>query len=283
MITAQEKTLATPDPNHFVERINGAQDLYLYRDHMGRYRFALQWAPNSRILDLCCGVGYGSFLLAAGGAKQVLGLDISEEAIAAARSQPALPNLSYDTADACKPLSNPGQWDLVTCFEGVEHVPDPKALIKNVYDALAPGGIALISTPNGDAYEGGHSGNPFHLEEMSEAKFRSVIGSHAWKTEYYAQNGGWIWARPRWQYMLLPFVRLFKGQPKPHPVQSKQGDSPSYVGISETSDMAAALNTEEGYLMPWHRAKAVSKIPPQVIVALCWKPGNRHGHIRRQA
>ena len=268
MSTSSAPAYATPNTHEFVERLNGAEDLAVYRDHVGRYRFALQWASRSRVLDVCCGVGYGSLILAAGGAVKVLGVDISDEAILAAQAQPQLPNMSFEVRDACTDLPGTAEWDLITCFEGIEHVPDPAALLAQIYKCLAPGGIAVITTPNSDAYGGGHSGNPFHPSEMGEADFRKHISAHAWKTEWYAQNCGWIWSRPRWQYAVLPILRALKGN------RNSSVPAGEKVGITENAAMAFELNIDEGYLMPWNRGVSISEGPPSVICAICQKPRN---------
>src|SRR5262249_48128847 len=108
--------------DYYVERISGPEDLPYFPDHLARYRFALQWAPQSRVLDICCGVGYGTLVLAAAGARKVVGIDISAEAIETARSRSPLTNLSFFEQDACAPHPDPAGWDLITCFEGIEHV-----------------------------------------------------------------------------------------------------------------------------------------------------------------
>ena len=253
--------LAQPAPHEFVERLPDTQEMLEHQDHLARYRFALQWAPGSHVLDICCGIGYGSFLLAAAGGKKVLGVDISEEAVGVARNQPALPNLSFEIADACAHLPGMDSWDLVTCFEGIEHVPSPELLLNRIYKALKPGGLAIVSTPNADAF-GGHSGNPFHLSEMPEAEYRKLVGVHDWKVQWYAQIGEWIWNRPRWQQTLLKAA-------------GRGGSSSSNAPASPAENSAARpgkLDVDSGYPMPWKRALSVSAAPPPVIIAVCQKP-----------
>jgi len=247
-------------PTEFVERLPSAEEMLEHQDHLARYRFAAQFAPNGKVLDICCGIGYGSFLLAASGARQVLGVDISEEAVATARSQPNLPNLSFEIEDACAHLPGLDSWDLITCFEGVEHVPSPELLLDRIYKALRPGGLAIISTPNADAF-GGHSGNPFHLSEMSEETYRKHIGVQAWKTQWYAQIGEWIWDRPRWQQSLLKLAG------RDRTPDTLTNSAPS----ADSENEGAKLDVDSGYPIPWKRALAVSATPPPVIIAVCQK------------
>ena len=248
----------------FKERLD-SDDLSWSRDHIARYRFAMQWAPGARVLDVCCGIGYGSFILAAAGAVCVQGVDISEEAIGRAKEQPALPNLSFALADACAALPNSGGWDLVTCFEGIEHVPDPKKLVDQIYRSLAPGGIAVMSTPNSDAF-GGHSGNPWHLSEMTEAQFRGLIGGWNWSAEWYAQvDSVDIWNRPAWQRPVLRTLRsvLRRNTAKPK-VPMEAAGKPA----------GAEYTVDDWYPMAWDKAMSVMyQPPPELIIAVCRKDG----------
>jgi 2-polyprenyl-3-methyl-5-hydroxy-6-metoxy-1,4-benzoquinol methylase len=253
-----------------LERLSDVREVLRFPDHLARYRFAIQWAPGARVLDLCCGIGYGSRILATGGAERVLGLDISPAAVAAAKSGPSLPNLEYGIADACKPLEMPGAWDLVTCFEGIEHVPDPAALVKNVYAALAPGGVAVISTPNADAFQGGHSGNPYHVSEMSEQAFRALLGQYDWAAEWYAQvDPGDFWTRPRWQQALIRLLPAALRKMRPKPDRSGGSRRPAPQGASVT---------DHSYPMPWQQALSlIYEPPPDIIVAVCRKPSAPRG------
>ena len=69
--------------------------------HMQRYEFAATHLSGVRILDMACGCGYGTALLAERHPdKQVIGVDIDPEAIAYARQHYQLANLRYECADA---------------------------------------------------------------------------------------------------------------------------------------------------------------------------------------
>ena len=180
------KTNETKEGAGHPERIS-VHELPLFPDHIGRYRFALQWVPGCRVLDLCCGTGYGSFLMAAAGAASVKGVDIASEAVAEGQARGSLNNLSFEVQDALQ-LSFHRAFDLITCFEGLEHVSDPERLVANTARALDPEGTLIISTPNGAAQEGGHSGNPFHVKEMTPDEFRAVLSRHFTEFKLYYQR-----------------------------------------------------------------------------------------------
>ncbi len=90
-------------------------------------------------LDVGCGAGLLAEPLARLGAT-VTGLDASPELIAVARAHAAARGLEVDYR-AGELAEGEGEFDLVTCMEVIEHVPEPAAFI-------APGGLLILSTPN---------------------------------------------------------------------------------------------------------------------------------------
>jgi 2-polyprenyl-3-methyl-5-hydroxy-6-metoxy-1,4-benzoquinol methylase len=65
----------------------------MYQEHVARYLFASQLTKGKHVLDVGCGVGYGSQLLAELGAASVYAFDISEDAIRHAQIYYSHPNL----------------------------------------------------------------------------------------------------------------------------------------------------------------------------------------------
>ena len=103
---------------------------------------------GAKVVDVGCGGGLLSESLAARGAN-VLGIDASEEALAAAREHLDASGLDVEyratTAEALAE-SQPGHFDLVTCMELVEHVPDGAALVAACARLARPGGSVVFST-----------------------------------------------------------------------------------------------------------------------------------------
>jgi SAM-dependent methyltransferase len=94
--------------------------------HIARYTWALPWCADKRVIDLGCGAGYGAFLLSFV-ARNVIGLDIEEEAVQYARDRFQADNLSYAQIDITQTyLTNSEVW---TCFEVIEHLEDPEMLL----------------------------------------------------------------------------------------------------------------------------------------------------------
>ena len=105
---------------------------------------------GARVVDVGCGGGLLSESLAARGAD-VLGIDASEDVVEAARAHLDASGLDAEyrttTAEALAE-TEPGRFDLVTCMELIEHVPDGAALVAACARLARPGGTVVFSTIN---------------------------------------------------------------------------------------------------------------------------------------
>jgi 2-polyprenyl-3-methyl-5-hydroxy-6-metoxy-1,4-benzoquinol methylase len=142
-----------------------AAESLLASTHLHRYEFAAELVDGLRVLDLCCGTGYGAHILA-GRAAAVRGVDIDEEAIAVARRTAERSRLGapveFTRADALDHLRglNPTTCDVVLCFEGIEHVPDPVGLLDAMAGLARQGKRLIVSLPNSRGFD---EENPFHV------------------------------------------------------------------------------------------------------------------------
>ena len=105
---------------------------------------------NAKTIDIGCGGGILSESLAKAGAL-VTGLDMASDSIEIARThaQAAQLNIDYQisTAEAWA-QAHPAEYEVVTCMELLEHVPDPASVIHAAAQLLAPGGVVFFSTIN---------------------------------------------------------------------------------------------------------------------------------------
>jgi O-antigen biosynthesis protein len=142
-------------------------------EHLARYRWASTQVAGRRVLDAGCGVGYGSVLLSVAGAAEVTGVDISESAVEESARRGA-GSARFVVGDlAALPFAD-DSFDLVVCFETIEHVPDQERALDELRRVLAPNGLLAISSPNRDVYQ---EGNPFHTHEYTPAELRSTLGT----------------------------------------------------------------------------------------------------------
>jgi 2-polyprenyl-6-hydroxyphenyl methylase/3-demethylubiquinone-9 3-methyltransferase len=117
-----------------------------------RLDYIEQRAPlaQARVLDVGCGGGLLAEGMAMRGAR-VVGIDRAAENIAAAREHAAHRALAidYQCIDVERIAENlSGTFDIVTCLEMLEHVPEPQRIVAACVRALRPGGAAFFSTIN---------------------------------------------------------------------------------------------------------------------------------------
>lgn len=109
-----------------------------------------QGFAGRKILDVGCGGGILTEAMAKAGA-QVTGIDMSPDALNVARLHALESELTIDyrqiTAEAFA-TENAEQYDIVTCLEMLEHVPDPAAIIAACTHLVKPGGRVIFSTLN---------------------------------------------------------------------------------------------------------------------------------------
>ncbi len=118
-----------------------------------RCQFISQHVPDlfeKKIIDVGCGGGILAESLAKFGA-QVTGIDMGAEPLNVAKlhALEAGVELEYQKITAeQKALDCPQQFDVVTCMEMLEHVPDPESIIHACADLVKPGGYVFFSTLN---------------------------------------------------------------------------------------------------------------------------------------
>jgi 2-polyprenyl-3-methyl-5-hydroxy-6-metoxy-1,4-benzoquinol methylase len=148
---------------------------YWFRRHLVVYEWIAERVRGGRVLDLACGEGYGSDVLARSAAS-VVGLDANPDAYEHARLRYVRPNLTFERG-LVETYGEPDEFDAVVFLQTIEHVHDPAAVLEHVRAILTHGGVAYISTPNvlTLAPPGAErSGNPWHLKEYRAGEFREL-------------------------------------------------------------------------------------------------------------
>ncbi len=149
---------------------------YWYRRHLAVYEWIAARCAGLEVVDLACGEGYGSEVLARRAAL-VTGVDANPEAHEHARLRYGRPGLRFvrELVETYDQLC-----DAAIFLQTIEHVQDPEGLLHHIRSLLRPGGTAYVSTPNllTLAPSGAEkSDNPWHVREYRAEEFRALCES----------------------------------------------------------------------------------------------------------
>jgi SAM-dependent methyltransferase len=166
-------------------------------EHWHRYLLAREYAHGKRVLDIPCGEGYGSHLLA-GVADSVVGVDISNEAVAHASEKYRKQNLQYIAASGTQMPLPDASFDFIVSFEMIEHIHEQEAFLREVNRLLKPDGVFLISSPNRPEYSDktGYK-NEFHVKELDKEELHQQLLQH-WPNQI------WLAQRAAFHSMIWP-------------------------------------------------------------------------------
>lgn len=146
--------------------------------HMQRYTFARE-RVTGRVLDVACGVGYGTFILR-GVSESVVGVDVSADAIAEAKQHHQRPGIVFHLGQLATLPGGPAEFDAAVCLETIEHLADPVAFLAELHHRLKPGGRLIVSAPNTLQHKRGVPPQPneYHLSEPTYAELSEWLAPH---------------------------------------------------------------------------------------------------------
>ncbi|HEY1114836.1 MAG TPA: glycosyltransferase [Chitinophagaceae bacterium] len=148
-------------------------------EHLHRYHSILPLVKGKVVLDIACGEGYGSALMARS-AKKVIGVDISEECIVHAVTKYAsqFPHTHFLQGSVEAIPVEDASVDVVISFETLEHVSaeGQERFLSEVKRVLKSDGVFVVSTPDKENYSNryGHE-NHFHVHELGRADFKALL------------------------------------------------------------------------------------------------------------
>lgn len=154
-----------------------ARELKLIRrDHTSRYEWAADQVRGQSVIDIGCGVGYGSWMLAQT-ATSVFGLDDSAESIEFARKSWGAPNAEYSVLDLEVGAGPETVADVAVMFEVVEHLHFPVKILTEL-----KANRLLVSVPN-ESVRPWDASVAFHQRHYTAQQFESLLNSAGWEVE----------------------------------------------------------------------------------------------------
>lgn len=124
-----------------VEKVN-----QVYMPYLAYIGAAIRDLPSQlSLLDLGCGVGWTTFFIAqAGFADVVVGVDLGATFL----DERVNSRLSFVSADTLSLPFGPASFDIVSCYQFLEHVPRPRQALNEMVRVLKPGGTLIVAGPN---------------------------------------------------------------------------------------------------------------------------------------
>lgn len=195
--------------------IPGKASSRIEQDHFERYKFTSQFVKDKNVLDIACGVGYGSKILKEVGAN-VDGVDISEEAINYARTN--YPGINFLVSDAINYIPNK-KYDVIVSHVTIEQIKDYRTALENFYNWLIPNGLLIISSPNRIITSPTSITHLFHAQEFTTKEFGdelercgfAVVGLYGQRFQRYFKN----------RYLTRIYKKLFKPDKTSSPMVSE--------------------------------------------------------------
>ncbi len=175
--------------------ISGAE---IHYEHLHRYAFAAQFVKEKKVLDLASGEGYGSYMLSKE-ANCVVGVEIDRETVTHASSKYQKDNLEFRQGSILEvPIEEEKIFDVIVCFEAIEHVKEHDKLLSEVKRLLTDDGLFIVSTPDKRVYtDEPDYHNPFHVKELYVDEFKDLLHNYFLNTYFFGQRvytGSNIWS-----------------------------------------------------------------------------------------
>ena len=157
-------------------------------EHYHRYAAVLDIVDKKNVLDVACGEGYGSSILA-GVARSVVGVDISTQAVEHASQMYKSKNLKFCQGSAFALDFGDASFDVVVSFETIEHLLEQAEMLAEIRRVLHPDGVLIISSPNRPVYSAERGDqNEFHVKELDFNEFDHLLKDQFPAVRYFGQR-----------------------------------------------------------------------------------------------
>ena len=182
-----------------LERLDTSTPKSAFASHLARYAYARERIPqSSRVLDLGCGIGYGSHYICES-TSGVVALDVSSDAIRMAKSNYSHPKIFFLLSQGQKLPFRAASFDVILSFEVIEHLrpQDQTEYVCEIRRVLKPKGSLFVSTPNRKFTAG--VANPYHFKEFYIDELKEFLSRYFPIVELHGQ------------YCVSPAANIYNG------------------------------------------------------------------------
>lgn len=253
-------------------------------EHVARYSILSGLVSGLRVLDIACGEGYGTWLIKEWGATEVIGVDISNDAINSAKRNFSRSGVNFYASDACniKKLFGDKKFDVIASFETIEHLTDPISFLHGIKELCNGDTKIFISCPNDYAALPEGECNPYHLRKYKFKEFADLtenIMGHASQWLFGVNVQGYALVdveepllSDEWRELksLVKTRPLSPGQliPSQINVRPNADNVLFYIGIwgldKKTSALAVTAQSYSAFIEPWkvidRKAKEINRL-----------------------
>lgn len=152
-------------------------------EHLHRYAIWREYVSGKRVLDLACGTGHGSYIVASE-AAEVVGFDLKASAVRRASKSFTRPNLKFMTGDGPDLPFDDQSFDVVIANDVLPNVDNPEALAREARRVLAEGGLFLASTPTKSVRNQHKNAHRHHVPQSGVDEFRQLLSRNFGHVHY---------------------------------------------------------------------------------------------------
>jgi 2-polyprenyl-3-methyl-5-hydroxy-6-metoxy-1,4-benzoquinol methylase len=153
-------------------------DPYLHARYTTALGLVPPAAPGTRAVDLGCGDGYFTSLLAAKGYRAI-GIDGMQTAVELARkavsATPHAANAEFAVGNICATPLPAGTFDVIACLDVIEHLDDPHSLLREIQRIGKKGATVVLGTPIRLTHK---PYDKYHVQEFFVDEFRDLLAAY---------------------------------------------------------------------------------------------------------
>jgi len=260
---------AEQHPLEGTNRFETLEHYCLYLIHLRAYEEVSALAHGKSVLDLGCNNGWGTHVIGQV-ARRVVGVDVSEKALAEARRCKTSNNVEFHRVDGDRLPYADGEFDIVASCQVIEHISDYVPYLGEIRRVLSPDGIAVFSTPNARIRLdlGMKPWFPFHVREFSAAELDELLrqwfpvvrvkgmfaAEQLYKIEYDRVQRSREQARRRAKALLPPYVEI-----KARVIDSVKSILPDRL-VRATQGLVRSITTEPAGVI------ATRRLPEDAVI-----------------